>query len=303
MDVFLTLFERQMKLLDLGEDLWVPYLIGNLPSDVTSPSAREPDEKCRDYSYIQGMLLQRFKLTTEKFWELFSHHRKSPNETWKDYYSEIRAYFEGWLNELKIDSFDGFKNLTIANQMKKRCSPECKEHYLGIWKELISPEMLEVKLEAFDNIRRSLPSGSRRHVKASETVNDERTVSFRKPERHPEREYSHQVPNEISPLRCYGCGKQRAIKSRYPTCNPNSSQRTDVATIYINTYTAQKRSPRLTLIDITFCGIKGRKTALAMSLVDGQKTTGEALTTQVIVEIEGQINLDQIHDSPKDKGK
>ncbi|GFU77784.1 uncharacterized protein TNCV_1137921 [Trichonephila clavipes] len=36
MDLFLTLFERQMKLLDLGENLWVPYLIGALPSDVTS---------------------------------------------------------------------------------------------------------------------------------------------------------------------------------------------------------------------------------------------------------------------------
>ncbi|GFX11262.1 uncharacterized protein TNCV_4786541 [Trichonephila clavipes] len=89
MDLFLTLFERQMKLLDLGEDLWVPYLIGALPSDVTSLIAREPEEKCRDYSHIRGMLLQRFKLTAEKFRELFSRHRKSPNGTWKDYYFEI----------------------------------------------------------------------------------------------------------------------------------------------------------------------------------------------------------------------
>ncbi|GFY37836.1 hypothetical protein TNIN_144861 [Trichonephila inaurata madagascariensis] len=34
--------------------------------------------------------------------------------------------------------------------------------------------MLADKLEAFDNIRRSLPSGPRKHVKASETVNDGR---------------------------------------------------------------------------------------------------------------------------------
>ncbi|GFV81854.1 uncharacterized protein TNCV_1057431 [Trichonephila clavipes] len=53
MDLFLTLFERQMMLLDLGEDLWVPYLIGALPSDVTSLIAREPEEKCRDYSHIR----------------------------------------------------------------------------------------------------------------------------------------------------------------------------------------------------------------------------------------------------------
>ncbi|GFV74879.1 uncharacterized protein TNCV_1041171 [Trichonephila clavipes] len=77
MNLFLTLFERQMKLLDLGEDLWVPYLIGALTSDVTSLIARESEEKCRDYSHIRGMLLQLFKLTAEKFQELFSRHRKS----------------------------------------------------------------------------------------------------------------------------------------------------------------------------------------------------------------------------------
>ncbi|GFW10854.1 uncharacterized protein TNCV_4919731 [Trichonephila clavipes] len=192
MDRFITLFKRQMKLLDLGEDVWKPFLIGALPSDVTSLITR-------------------------------------------------------WLNVLKVDSFDGLKNLMITDQTKKRCSPECKEHYLDIREELISPEMLADKLEVFDNIRHSLPSGPRRHVKASETINDGRQVSIRKPERPPKREYSHQIPNERSPLRCYGCGKQGLIKSRCPTCNPN------VATNHINAYTAQTRSPRLTLIDITFC--------------------------------------------------
>ncbi|GFX53074.1 hypothetical protein TNCV_1655331 [Trichonephila clavipes] len=259
------------------------------------------------------MLMQRFKLTAEKFRELFSRHRKSPNGTWKDYYFEIQAYFEGWINELKIDSFDGLKNLMIADQLKKRCSPECKKHYLDIREGLTFPEMLADKLEAFDNIRRSLPNGPRRHVKASETVNDER-----------------QVPNERSPLRCYGCGKQGVIKSRCTTCNLNASQRTDVATNHINAYTAQTRSPRLTLVDITFCGIKGRvcadtgsshsitgermfqifkdkgllfqETTLAMSLADGQQTTGEALTIQEMVDIEGRSVLTKFIILPKAKG-
>ncbi|GFV43769.1 uncharacterized protein TNCV_4609271 [Trichonephila clavipes] len=190
----------------------------------------------------------------------------------------------------------------IADQMKKRCSPECKEHYLDIWKELISPEMLADKLEAFDNIRRSLSSGPRRYVKAGETVNDGRQVSFRKPERPLKREYSHQVPNERSPLRCYGCGNQGVIKSRCPTGNLNASQRTDVATNHINAYTAQTRSPRLALIDITFCGIKGRETTLGMSLADGKQTTGEALTTQVMVENEGRSVLTKFIILPKAKG-
>ncbi|GFY56954.1 uncharacterized protein TNIN_222041, partial [Trichonephila inaurata madagascariensis] len=69
------------------------------------------------------------------------------------------------------------------------------------------------------------------------------------------------------------------------------------------------------LVDITFCGIKGRvcvdtgsshsiaaermyqvfrdkgllfqETTLAMSLADGQQTTGEALTTQVMERLRG----------------
>ncbi|GFX65339.1 hypothetical protein TNCV_3168861 [Trichonephila clavipes] len=45
------------------------------------------------------------------------------------------------------------------------------EPYLDIW-EGTSPEMLADKQEAFDDIQRSLPSGPKRHVKASGTFND-----------------------------------------------------------------------------------------------------------------------------------
>ncbi|GFQ80099.1 uncharacterized protein TNCT_55071 [Trichonephila clavata] len=116
--------------------------------------------------------------------------------------------------------------------------------------------MLADKLEAFDNLWRSLPSGPKRYVKVSETLNVGRHVSSKKPERLPKREYLHEVPNERSPLKCYGCAKPGVIKSRCPTCNPNSSQRTDIATNHINAYTAQTKSPRSNLIDITFCGKK-----------------------------------------------
>ncbi|GFQ86287.1 uncharacterized protein TNCT_207721 [Trichonephila clavata] len=88
-----------------------------------------------------------------------------------------------------------------------------------------------------------LPSGPKRYEKGSETLNVGRQVSSRKPERLPKREYSHEVPNERSPLKCYGCGKPGVIKSRCPSCNPNSSQGTEVATNHINAYTAQTKSP------------------------------------------------------------
>ncbi|GFU08644.1 uncharacterized protein NPIL_14751 [Nephila pilipes] len=83
--------------------------------------------------------------------------------------------------------------------------------------------MLVEKLEAFDNIRRSLSSRPRRYVKASETLYDGNQVTSRKPELLPKREYSHVVPNERSRFKCYGCGRPGVMKSRCPTCNPNSS--------------------------------------------------------------------------------
>ncbi|GFY78773.1 uncharacterized protein TNIN_452801 [Trichonephila inaurata madagascariensis] len=86
--------------------------------------------------------------------------------------------------------------------------------------------MLADKLEAFDNIRRSLSSGPRRHVKASETVNDGRHVPSRKPERLSKREYSHRAPNERSPFRCYGCGRQgmKSLGALPATPTPHKEQ-------------------------------------------------------------------------------
>ncbi|GFU53728.1 uncharacterized protein TNCV_5048301 [Trichonephila clavipes] len=152
------------------------------------------------------MFLQQFKLNTEKFSELFSRHRKSPNRTWKDYYFERQAYFEGWVNELKINSFDGLKNLMIADKMKEMLS-KFKEHFPDVWEDLIFAEMLANTLEAFDNIRRFLPvdvGDVRRQVKPfiMENRYDPRNLNaFLKWNFHP-------VPNERSSLRYYGCGRQ-----------------------------------------------------------------------------------------------
>ncbi|GFQ64218.1 uncharacterized protein TNCT_22471 [Trichonephila clavata] len=103
-----------------------------------------------------------------------------------------------------------------------------------------------------------LPSGPKRYVNANETLNVGRHVSSKKPERLPKREYSHKSQMRDPLSNVYVCGKLGVIKSRCPTCNPNFSQRTDVATNHISAYTAQTESPRLTLIDITFCGKRGR---------------------------------------------
>ncbi|GFU15259.1 uncharacterized protein NPIL_430591 [Nephila pilipes] len=103
--------------------------------------------------------------------------------------------------------------------------------------------MLADKLEAFDNFQCSLSSRPRRHVKASEILNDGNQVTSRKPEHLPKREHSHVVQNERSFFKCYGSGRLGVIKSRYPTCNPKSSRRTDIAKNHVNVYAIEIRSP------------------------------------------------------------
>ncbi|GFY20531.1 retrovirus-related Pol polyprotein from transposon opus [Trichonephila clavipes] len=49
-------------------------------------------------------------------------------------------------------------------------------------------------------------------------------------------------------------------------------------------------------------GLLFQETTLAMSLADGQQTTGETLTTQIMVEIEGRSVLTKFIILPKAKG-
>ncbi|GFT17795.1 transposon Ty3-I Gag-Pol polyprotein [Trichonephila clavipes] len=74
--LFLTMFERQMKLLNVPADFWVSHLIGVLPSDIGRLIAREPEEMFRNYAHIHNILLQRFKLTADRFRVLFADTRK-----------------------------------------------------------------------------------------------------------------------------------------------------------------------------------------------------------------------------------
>ncbi|GFX26036.1 uncharacterized protein TNCV_2273761 [Trichonephila clavipes] len=90
--LFLTMFERQMKLLNVPADFWVSHLIEVLPSDIGRLIAREPEEMFRNYAHIHNILLQRFKLTADRFRVLFCRHQKQDHSTWKDFVFELRTF-------------------------------------------------------------------------------------------------------------------------------------------------------------------------------------------------------------------
>ncbi|GFT20669.1 CCHC-type domain-containing protein [Trichonephila clavipes] len=99
--------------------------------------------------------------------------KKNPDSTWRDFYFELSSYFEGWIKELKITTFDQLKSLIIADQIKRKTSENIKEHFLDISVDLNDPLELAEKLDAYDSLRHGMKSNSNHTFKKKE--------EFRKP--------------------------------------------------------------------------------------------------------------------------
>ncbi|GFX71389.1 uncharacterized protein TNCV_2454001 [Trichonephila clavipes] len=145
------------KKLNIDKKNWVSHLLGLLPTEVSHIIAREPDDKANSYEHVKDLLLKRFKLTPEKFRQLFV---TSPERTWIDFYHELNTYFNGWIDGLKIDTFDKLSDLIITDQLKRKTPFEFKEYYLDEWANMNSPVQLAEKLEEFLDFKRTLKQKS-----------------------------------------------------------------------------------------------------------------------------------------------
>ncbi|GFV48024.1 uncharacterized protein TNCV_3172601 [Trichonephila clavipes] len=158
--LYLKLFERQAQRLNIDQENWVSYLLGLLPTEVSHIIAREPDDKANSYEHVKDSLLKRFKLTPEKFRQLFVTHQKAPERTWIDFYHELNTYFNGWINGLKINTFDKLSDLIITDKLKRKTPFDFKEYYLDDWANMNSPVQLAEKLEEFEDFKRTMKQKS-----------------------------------------------------------------------------------------------------------------------------------------------
>ncbi|GFU45014.1 homeotic protein female sterile [Trichonephila clavipes] len=83
--------------MDAPKEFWVSPLLGLLPQEITQLIARELEQEARDHDHVRSLLLKRFKLTSEKFRQLFVTHQKSSDKTWRDFYQEVQTFFNGWI--------------------------------------------------------------------------------------------------------------------------------------------------------------------------------------------------------------
>ncbi|GFY12609.1 uncharacterized protein TNCV_2448001 [Trichonephila clavipes] len=128
--LYLKLFERQAQRLNIDQENWVSHLLGLLPTEVSHIIAREPDDKANSYEHVKDLLLKHFKLTPEKFRQLFFTHQKAPERTWIDFYHELNTYFNGWIDGLKIDTFKKLSDLIITDQLKRKLLLNLKDTIL-----------------------------------------------------------------------------------------------------------------------------------------------------------------------------
>ncbi|GFT09080.1 retrovirus-related Pol polyprotein from transposon 412 [Trichonephila clavipes] len=180
--LYLKLFERQAQRLNIDQENWVSHLLGLLPTEVSHIIAREPDDKANSYEHVKDLLLKRFKLTPEKFRQLFVTHQKAPERTWIDFYHELNTYFNGWIDGLKIDTFKKLSDLIITDQLKRKTPFEFKEYYLNEWANMNSPVLLAEKLEEFKDFKRTLKQkSSSPFVKKQEYKSTEKNHRYEAP--------------------------------------------------------------------------------------------------------------------------
>ncbi|GFS74237.1 retrovirus-related Pol polyprotein from transposon 297 [Trichonephila clavipes] len=169
MGLYLTIFERQAKFLNIPEKTWTAYLIGSLPTDIAQLIPREEEDDAQNNEKVKEMLLKRFRVTGDRFRQYFSQQKKNPDSTWRDFYFELlSSYFEGWIKELKITTFDQLKSLIIADQIKRKTPANIKEHFLDIWADLNDPLELAEKLDTYDSLRPGMKNNSNQTFKKKE---------------------------------------------------------------------------------------------------------------------------------------
>nr|XP_042894742.1 uncharacterized protein LOC122268725 [Parasteatoda tepidariorum] len=255
--LFLYLFERQLKFLKVSENQWVAYLVGVLPSDVAKIIAREPDEKAEDYNFIKNILLKRFKLSAERFRQLFATHKKTPDCTWNDFYFELRSYFENWIKEVNVNTFEKLRKLIITDQIKKKCPPDFKEHFLDDWSEIISPTELAEKLDAYDNLRhKTKREGPVVATKKPFTKAREDYPRFNSAKKQVlVRKFEKPKQEEHSSVYCYNCSTPGFIKLNCTNCRKTEKKiSTRFHSIQLNSLST---SSQMAILEVNINGMWG----------------------------------------------
>ncbi|GBM17013.1 hypothetical protein AVEN_133287-1 [Araneus ventricosus] len=115
--------ESQTQAADVPKEVWASHLLILLPYEIAQLVAKEDVGASRDFQKVKCLLLKRYKLSAEKFRQLFSNHCKSQ-----------------------------LKELIIVDKIKRRVPPEVREHFIVEWSQHNYVEKLASKLDDYDAV-------------------------------------------------------------------------------------------------------------------------------------------------------
>ncbi|GBM51020.1 hypothetical protein AVEN_62162-1, partial [Araneus ventricosus] len=250
--LYLILFERQAKRAEIQKKYWVSYLIGLLPNEMSQIIATEDEEVTEDYEKIKALLLKTYKLTPERFRQLFVNHNKAPENTRTDFTYEVKNYFQEWIRGLNVKTFEELSNVIITEQIKEKISAEIYDHFLDECSQLKIPEEFAKKLDDFENVPadRKMESSWRDQPGERFTYDfeEQRNTADCKFRSSPVKEEKYRAPRReqyrtrINTRKdCYVCGLShlaRDCPERYQVSTPNKklNRHNDVPTAEIQSY-------------------------------------------------------------------
>ncbi|GFW47035.1 retrovirus-related Pol polyprotein from transposon 17.6 [Trichonephila clavipes] len=286
--ILLYLFERQLTFLKVLVPQWVVYLVGLLPTEVSNLIAKESVVDAQDYYKVKQILLKRFKLSAEKFRQMFSRHTKDPVKTWCDFYFDLQTYFDGWLKESKVTTLEELKDLIVADEIKKKAPQDYKDHLLDQWCNWNNPLQLVDKLDSYEEVRNMRNKNNKNfswkqkerksnpwrsnYTQNPKLLSHEHSLSGflsqsrretgvpsnsrRNPtsnDRIPEKKIVD-TKEDRTPVSCYGCGAPGIIRSRCHTCNPVRQKDTLSSSLnQSNFYSFSSENNPICIIQISIC--------------------------------------------------
>ncbi|GBL57532.1 hypothetical protein AVEN_167795-1, partial [Araneus ventricosus] len=179
--LFLTVFKRQADKLGIPDEELVTQLISVLPANMTELIIRDTGDDTDDFEVVKKIFLKRFRLSTDAYRVKYMTHQKGVNSLWKDLVFELNSYFNGWLEGAEVDTFEKLKDLMIADQIKRRASPEIKTHFVDKWGQMNDPYVVASNFDQYELARKTLRKPQQN--KPFDKPSFKRTNSFRKTER------------------------------------------------------------------------------------------------------------------------
>ncbi|GFX86101.1 retrovirus-related Pol polyprotein from transposon 297 [Trichonephila clavipes] len=194
--LYLTIFERQVKFLNIPEKTWTAYLIGSLPHDIAQLIAREDEDDAQNYEKVGSKEL---KITTfDQLKSLIIADQikiKTPANI-KEHFLDIWADLNDPLELAeKLDAYDNLR-------------PEMKSNSNQTFK----------KKEEF---RKPFP------LKKNQPVGGSHQYHSFGPSKTVPRFPGYKSEGK-NPIRCYGCGTPGVIKSKCHKCTRANEMKTAV---------------------------------------------------------------------------